>query len=218
MHRTAARILLSLFLGALTNIAIAWASCLWLPTAPSEVTYFEDWQTRFPDVHPVPGRGDSITAAHLYERSRVTEYSMDCVTQGSESPLSQVKTLTHRNVTCRAGFPLPSFVGTVPGTPDAIFWPRTTFDWCKKHAGAVRVQWPGTEPRALPYGPLWPGLLLNTASYAAGAWLLIALPGTIRHRRRVRHNLCPHCAYPIGTSPVCTECGRPLEPRSGAFQ
>jgi hypothetical protein len=32
--------------------------------------------------------------------------------------------------------------------------------------------------------------------------------------RRLERNLCPACAYPVGTSPVCTECGNPVASRS----
>ena len=28
--------------------------------------------------------------------------------------------------------------------------------------------------------------------------------------------LCPACSYPVGTSPLCTECGKPVRPRAGA--
>jgi hypothetical protein len=32
---------------------------------------------------------------------------------------------------------------------------------------------------------------------------------------RLSMGLCPACAYPIGTSPVCTECGKPVRVRTG---
>jgi hypothetical protein len=36
-------------------------------------------------------------------------------------------------------------------------------------------------------------------------WLTIGV--IVHRRRRFEHGLCPNCAYPIGTSVVCTECG-----------
>jgi hypothetical protein len=45
---------------------------------------------------------------------------------------------------------------------------------------------------------------------AGALWLLVFAPGWIRRRSRRRRNLCPSCAYPVGSSPVCTECGRPV--------
>ncbi|MCI0630649.1 MAG: hypothetical protein L0Y44_08365 [Phycisphaerales bacterium] len=59
----------------------------------------------------------------------------------------------------------------------------------------------------LPVKPLWPGFALNTLFYATILWLLFTAPGTIRRWSRNKRNLCPACAYPVGSNPVCTECG-----------
>jgi hypothetical protein len=56
----------------------------------------------------------------------------------------------------------------------------------------------------------------NTLLYAAMLWLLFAFPGALRRRRRFKRGLCPACAYPIGESTTCTECGNQLKPRRGA--
>lgn len=61
--------------------------------------------------------------------------------------------------------------------------------------------------RALPLEPIWFGFLVNTMFYA----VLIAAMGIgvlrFRHWNRLRRGLCPGCTYPIGISPICTECG-----------
>jgi hypothetical protein len=62
----------------------------------------------------------------------------------------------------------------------------------------------------LPLVPIWPGFAINTIFYAAILWLMFITPGKIRHFIRIRRGLCPSCAYPVGTSPVCTECGERL--------
>ena len=69
------------------------------------------------------------------------------------------------------------------------------------------------DGRALPLRLLWPGFALNTAFYAANLWLLVRGPFALRRFLRVRRGLCPKCAYPMGESAVCTECGRPLPSR-----
>ena len=66
------------------------------------------------------------------------------------------------------------------------------------------------ELRVLPLRPMWPGFAINTIFYAAVLWLLFAAPGFVRRRIRARRGQCPACGYPIGTSNVCTECGRPV--------
>ena len=61
--------------------------------------------------------------------------------------------------------------------------------------------------RFLPYAPLWPGFAINMVFYAAVLWLPFAGFRFARRRIRARRGQCPACAYPIGTSNVCTECG-----------
>jgi hypothetical protein len=51
------------------------------------------------------------------------------------------------------------------------------------------------------------GFAINTIFYGGILWMLFALPFAIRRRRRLKRGLCPVCAYPIGGSPTCTECG-----------
>jgi hypothetical protein len=67
----------------------------------------------------------------------------------------------------------------------------------------------------LPLRPIWPGFAPNTLFYAAILWGLFAAPFALRRRLRIRRGLCPACAYPIGASVLCTECGRPLPQARG---
>ncbi len=62
----------------------------------------------------------------------------------------------------------------------------------------------------LPWRPLWPGFAINTVFYATLLWLLIPGPFALRRFKRLRRGLCPKCAYPMGESAVCTECGGAL--------
>ncbi len=68
---------------------------------------------------------------------------------------------------------------------------------------------PGKWP-AFPARPIWPAFIANTLLYATLLWLLILGPFALRRFLRLRRGLCPKCAYPMGESAVCTECGRPL--------
>ncbi len=62
----------------------------------------------------------------------------------------------------------------------------------------------------IPYAPIWPGFAVNTILYAAILWLLICGPFALRRFIRVKRGLCPACAYPMGESAVCSECGKAL--------
>jgi hypothetical protein len=71
-----------------------------------------------------------------------------------------------------------------------------------------RTGWPTKSGfENLPLQPLWPGFAINTLFYAGVLWMLFAFPFALRQMIRRRRGLCAMCAYPIGSSEVCTECG-----------
>ncbi len=65
----------------------------------------------------------------------------------------------------------------------------------------------------LPKAVVWPGFAINTLFYATLLWLLMYGMSALRRFLRVRRGLCPKCAYPMGESAVCTECGIALPHR-----
>mgnify|MGYP003578232462 CR=1 FL=1 len=68
---------------------------------------------------------------------------------------------------------------------------------------------PGDHGIFVNTSPLWPGFAINTLFYAGILWVMFAAPFALRRRRRIKRGLCPACAYPVGESIVCTECGAP---------
>lgn len=79
-------------------------------------------------------------------------------------------------------------------------------------AGAV-VFTTGTR-RALPYYPIWQGLLVNTAFYGGLFFILVRAVPLLLYLRRARRGLCPHCGYDrMGDySLPCPECGQIYTP------
>jgi hypothetical protein len=75
----------------------------------------------------------------------------------------------------------------------------------------------GTRVRWMPTLPLWPGFAINTVSYAAIVWLLLAFPRALLHRIRALRGRCAACGYDLRgcieppESIVCPECGAPGE-------
>jgi len=61
--------------------------------------------------------------------------------------------------------------------------------------------------RALPLRPIWTGFIVNTLFYGVIVWLVVLGPFVLRRFLRSKRGLCKKCAYPIGTSAVCSECG-----------
>ncbi len=66
----------------------------------------------------------------------------------------------------------------------------------------------------VPVGVRWLPFALNTLLYSLVLWLLIPGPFVLRRFLRLRRGLCPKCAYPMGDSAVCTECGGELPKRA----
>ncbi len=64
-----------------------------------------------------------------------------------------------------------------------------------------------TVTGVLPLRPVWRGFLLNTAFYALAFILPAGMWWSLRRFIRVKRSLCPACAYPVGESGVCSECG-----------
>ena len=138
------------------------------------------------------------------------------------------------------GFALHSthgfFVSSMPGVELAIA-KRIHDRLITEHMFRVRTGWPWVSledvawsrdlqttylpgrrrPPWLLYRPLWPGFAVNSLLYAAVAtvlWVLCISPILLRRFVRVKRGLCPACAYPVGESVVCTECGNALPGRA----
>jgi hypothetical protein len=79
----------------------------------------------------------------------------------------------------------------------AVIIPRRSGTW----AGYAAMS------RVLTLRPIWPGFAINTIFYAAILWMMFVFPFVLRRGLRTWRGLCPVCAYPIGTSEICTECG-----------
>ena len=83
--------------------------------------------------------------------------------------------------------------------------------------GAIEVATLAGEPVLLPLTPLPAGFLLDVAVWTAVAWAAVALPRSIRRRRRARLGLCGRCAHELdphlpARPDTCPACGHALAP------
>ena len=110
------------------------------------------------------------------------------------------------------GFPTPSMACQYELPPTrmppyrAVGGIDTGLDWMERGLAF--------QPRALPLVPIWPMVFYNSLFWAFVTWVMFVVSVRYRLRRRIKRGLCPACAYPIGGSPVCTECGKPLPQRA----
>ena len=101
----------------------------------------------------------------------------------------------------QCGWPLPAFRG--------VALPSRMLGTEYEHAVRLRpapASGRHTQFRMIPLQPLWLGLLVDSSFFAALAVGISAIPWC-RRRARIRRGLCPSCAYPVGDSSPCTECG-----------
>ena len=215
MRRRLIQLFVFLLLGAIINIAVAWGCVLNPWQAKQRETALDVsvelvwWRATAPEEMPEP--------THV-ARLSVPGVNQDLLigVPRSAANMPANASLVEESIRIRAGLPMRSLRGAlfnyVLPPPDN----KTTQQYNRlvrppqmlvsKKIEYQRPLWP--------LAPIWPGFAINTVFYAAAVWLLFAAPikmrRVLRHRRRIKRGLCPACAYPIGTSDVCTECGKPV--------
>ena len=119
------------------------------------------------------------------------------------------------------------YVAEVHPVVPGVFWQEEAYGWpclCMRQlwylptATSTNINLRGGLPigqmprgayagRGLPIEPISIGILLNTACYGALVWLACSSMVAIRKSTRLRANRCPLCAYCLGTTIGCSECG-----------
>jgi len=208
MKRRILKLGLFLLLGAIINIAVAWTyECRAYPKNVIDEAMTDDNAKAAMPIHWAPASAPLITVTGS---RRIVSGRTDYVLFAFHNEMTSEGSIRYANqlFVWTAGWPcrgMQAWTG-IGRTPSEI----------GQH-GSWRVNWAfasessRVRQHGLPLLPLWPGFAINTMLYAASVWLLFAapiIPAAIRRRRRGRRGLCPVCAYPIGASDVCTECGK----------
>jgi hypothetical protein len=199
-----------LLLGAIVNVAVAWGIAIsYHPGFEPSLEggqYFRE-EVRYWRVYRWTAPGSEIFRSYIRD-------GLGGLKSGRELAMSEV---------------LPSWINPLwvqgnrnPNIVGAYGWPTISM-WCQHDrrmdaaSGAASRQdvdaWlllGQSVERSVPLNPISPNFAINTIFYAAILWMLFFAPGSVRRTIRRRRGLCPACAYPIGTSPVCTECGDQL--------
>ncbi len=194
MKRRSRIIATFLVAGTVSNVAVAWVCAAWVQAATPRIADPDDFRrvmTRIPPVTP----GQTWAPGMVHAFSGVGVY----VELHGASSDGVGNTIIVNSVRC--GFPMPSFQGSRATHMTAGQW---------YHEGALLLPGWKTLRGFVPIHPIWSGLVVNTLFHAGVQCLVILGPFVLRGFIRLKRGLCPACAYPIGQSAVCSECGRPL--------
>lgn len=236
-------ILLFLLLGAVMNIAVAWAITLIIaPEIPSGrgLFLFGEGGSVIGNVFMGVNRRTKFGSQfYCSERLNFTTEYGPMTSVELQRKVKHLESLPISDVMPNWGV-LDEFsekINTGPIREQSVFegrgWPRLSL-WCirviilrnvidnqQENYGSrglivtpLLPYEPGS-PRILPLYPIWSGFLVNTLFYAAFLWLLIPGPFVLRRFIRLKRGLCPWCGHNLSGADhvACPECG--IEIRKG---
>ncbi len=228
MKRRLLIVALFLGLGAVLNVAVAWACAIWPPVCrdPSAI----------PSQHPpeVLGGAKGRSARQPGYVDTASGFGYTEYFTGISMRSNVASPAANNDRLGSTGRTDPWTLWSPYTDPQAATagWPLRALDWSiRKHAAGRSsiyreglrlpdtMAWLGVAPdRRVPLRPLWLGFAVNTlffAIVAASVWTPIV---ALRRYSRRRHGQCPACGYPVGVSAVCTECGRAVSPRADSSE
>ncbi len=206
MMRWTPRILVCLFLGAVTTVAVAWG----IAWTSGEIDYFvfSDWRDY---VHPSDGSGisilivqhrgsklvrftflpevrDGLPTAHF---RNVPRWAMRWADRNALPPLNG-RALDEIEIH-GYGYPSAALVLTVEST----YYAAARGSYLIARENPPRLKEPGRIPNHLPLLPIWPGFLIDTLFYAA-IWLGVFFGFTsAKWFLRAKRGRCPRCGYDL---------------------
>ncbi len=201
--------------GAIINIVVAWG-CVVATSSLTETWDEDSFASPEPFVMRMAGRHSANSHSKILRyKGAATEYLMTNVSFLTASDSFDADVIGEiQRILVISGWPCWSMSGerwqeTLDGKDPDPDTDRVWYEW------SIRLRAEEEDPpRMIALRPVFLGFAINTIFYAGILWLLFAAPGFVRRRYRIKRGLCPSCAYPVGESDLCTECGNPLRRRT----
>ena len=197
MKRGALTIAIFLLIGAVVNVAVAWACALWQPLELDFPVYERGWASG--------QRAAALLRVAIPKHAQVPNDYRPYVSTDRGLGWTMSSANFAHFIGCQlltAGWPFRALRGEAWIDANGL-----------RVANALLARSVTTGPSLIPVRPIWPGFLLNSAFYGMLGWFCAQRFASVRQSRRINRRLCPGCAYPMGESSVCSECGRELRVR-----
>jgi hypothetical protein len=195
--------------GAAINLAVAWSCAIWSKPPWETFQHLPDQKSQ--DIW------DRFAPHDWAQPLSHFDHAVTCESFGVTHDMIYASDGFHGLVRIQTGWPLKTVeaCGLGEGQGDDI-GPAGPAQSNINRIGAFVLpagvdRWSIRSGVWLPYLPIGYGALINTIFYAAIVWLLVRSPIEARRRFRQWRGLCARCGYPIGGSPVCTECGAAIK-------
>ena len=220
MKRRLVKIIVFLLLGAVVNVAVAWASSIFIG--------FADTSSDIRAIRGSPAGGWFVETYHRFSAFRVEWFHTRDLTVNQiegPSPVDLVPTWIVYDPELNENRSMELWEAEARGWPLLALWskPRSWYealDGTRHHLpteGAIELPLSpftggmGVMPKILPLRPIWPGFAINTLFYAVIVWLLWSSPFAARRFIRRKRGHCLKCGYDLrgssGGGGVCPECG-----------
>ncbi len=190
---------LFLCLGAVLNVAVAWACAqghtdlMNIEEHPLSLDDLRWWNERAP--HGFPPSPVGILETYGFGQTVAMLWELE------ESVHDTLGDTVGR---FRTGWPMHS-------TERSLWVERTQCVTVDQDAARIPL-WRSAKHVVVPLRPLWLGFAVNTLFFAIVAASVRTSIVALRRHIRSRRGQCPACGYPVGVSAVCTECGRAVSP------
>lgn len=200
MRRRLSRLCLFLSLGAIINVVVAWRCVYWSIAEAHVICDSDEYARLIPWARSI----GALPSIFEDETIRVFLASGPGMRNWFVYPITLFD--SQGVVVTQSGWPLLCVQGHYFQPTDSNGY--NVGGWKAVNGIFVPFRPPGRYGRVLPWRPLAAPFAANSFFYAMILWFCFSVPFKLRRHARLRRNLCPKCAYPIGANAICTECGQ----------